>query len=322
MKTQCSSNTNRGLFRRVDASLRKALIVSVLGAAAACTTTQTEPVGLQDVAFSRMTYDRELDQTDVIMRSLDENSDESSLKNALDKEIYLPLTMTRSLRKKADQARANVKNMATADAESLRILSVEALTTGQPEMVEGYLRYSKSARKRTSMAAEVQLLLGLASLMLGDESKARSLLSEAAQFPGTSVTARCNLGLLALRRGAHLEALELFRQAEQLDPGNSRIGHMAAETAYNARKYSAAIDAYKKIIARDKNDMLAHYNLGLVYLYGNRSFKDAKRHFRIVMDHPKASQELRAFADAAFVNVRREEESAYGLATADVKSER
>jgi tetratricopeptide (TPR) repeat protein len=322
MKADRSPETCRTVHGLAKVCVRAVLILSVLGAASACTTTQPEPVGLQDGAFSRMSYDRELDQTDVVMRSLEDSADDASLKNLSDKEIYLPTSMTRALRKKADQARSKVKNMATADAESLRILSVEALFNGQPEMVEGFLQYSKNTRKRSLAAAEDQLLLGLASLMLGDELKARSLLNEASQFPGTAVAARCNLGLLALRRGAHLEALDLFRQAGQVEPSNSRIAHLVAETAYNARKHSLAIDSYKKIIARDKNDMLAHYNLGHVYLYGTRSFKDAKRHFRVVMDHPKASPELRSLADGAFVNVRREEESAYGLATADLKDER
>jgi tetratricopeptide (TPR) repeat protein len=322
MNAHRSPTQSRRPFSLANAPLRAFFILSLFSVAAACTTTQPEPVGLQDGAFSRMTYDRELDQTDVVLRSLDDNADSSTLRNALDREIYLPASMTKSLRKRADQARANVKNMARADSDSLRILSIEALMTGQPEMVEGYLRYTKNSRKRNFSAAEEQLLLGLAALMLGDDAKARALLTEAASFPGTATTARCNLGLLALKRGAHLEALELFRQAEQLDPSNSRLAHLSAETAYGARKYSVAVNTYKKILSRDTNDVLAHYNLGLVFLYGTRSFKEAKRHFRVVMDHPKASPELRSFADSAFVNVRREEESEYGLATADVKSER
>lgn len=301
--------------RRKPLVQRLALVLGLVTMSAACTSTQTEPAGFQDGAFASVTYDRERDETDLALRSLEESSSESALQNVLRRDFYLPPSMLKGVVSRADTAREKVKNQTSADHESLRILAIEALVNGQPELVEGYLKYSKSPKKRKNHSAEEQLLLGISSGLMGDHSRARTLLTEVAQQPSTGAIARANLGLIALRLGSTLEAIEFFRQAENLDPKNTNLGHLIAEAAYGARKYTIALDAYKRLVARNPNDLVAHYHLGLVYLYGTRSYGDARKQFRIVMDHPKATRQLRAQADGAFASVRREEEGAYGLAS-------
>lgn len=319
MKTREVQTLKRTVAQMLTSSSCALLLVSTLWGLVACTSTQSEPAGFQDGAFASVTYDRERDETDVALRSLEESSGESNLQNVLRRDFYLPAGMLRSLTKRADSVREKIKNQSAADSESLRVLATDALVSGQPEMVEGYIRFTKNLRKRKLQVAEDQLLLGIASGLQGDIGKARGLLSEASQQSVTAAAARANLGLLALRQGSTLEALEFFRQAESLEPRNSRLAHLVAEAAYGSRKYPLALETYKKIVSRDENDLLAHYNLGLVYLYGSRSYKDARKQFRMVMDHPQVSRELRSQADGAFASVRREEEGSYGLATTELK---
>lgn len=319
MKTHEGQILKRRVAQMLTSSSRALLLVSTLWGFVACTSTQSEPAGFQDGAFASVTYDRERDETDGALRSLEESSGESNLQNVLRRDLYLPAGMLKSLTKRADSVREKIKNQSSADSESLRVLAADALVNGQPEMVEGYIRFTKNSRKRKLQVAEDQLLLGIAAGLQGDIVKARGLLSEASQQSGTAPAARANLGLLALRQGSTLEALELFRQAESLEPRNSRLGHLVAEAAYSSRKYTLALDAYKKIVSRDENDLLAQYNLGLVYLYGSRNYRDARKQFRIVMDHPQVTRELRSQADGAFASVRREEEGSYGLATTELK---
>jgi len=318
MKTHEGQRLKRTVARLLTTSYRTLLLVSSVWGYAACTSTPTEPAGFQDGAFASVTYDRERDETDVALRSLEETSGGSTLQNVLRRDIYLPAGMLRSLSKRADLVREKIKNQSSADSESLRVLAADALVNGQPEMVEGYIRFTKNSRRRKLQVAEDQLLLGIAAGLQGDTGKARGLLIEASQQSGTAAAARANLGLLALRQGSTLEAVELFRQAESLEPRNSRLGHLVAEAAYASRKYTLAIDAYRKIVSLDENDLLAQYNLGLVYLYGTRSYRDARKQFRMVMDHPQVSRELRSQADGAFASVRREEEGSYGLATTEL----
>ncbi|NBO37077.1 hypothetical protein EBU99_00670 [bacterium] len=307
-----SQRLNRA-FNRLGKLSSLFLLVTGL---AACTTTTPEPVGLQDGTFTRVSYDQERDETDVTLRSLGESNSESAVQNTVRKDFYLPNSLLKNLSKRADQARERIKSQRSADQDSLRILAVEALVLGQPELVEGYLLKTKNSRKRLAKTqAEDSQLLGIAAGLLGDTTQARRLLTEATGFPGFSASARANLGLIALRQGAVLEALEMFRQAEAAEPNNSRLTHLLAETAYTARKYNVAIEKYKKIISRSQGDLLAHYNLGLAYHYGLRRYSDAKSQFQFVVGHSQASRELRILAEGAFANVRREEEGSYGLAT-------
>lgn len=319
MKTHEGQRLKRVLSQMLNFSSCALFLVSTLLGFTACTSTQSEPAGFQDGAFASATFDRERDETDVALRSLEESLVDSNLQNILRRDFYLPSGMLRSLTKRADLVRDKIKSQSSADSISLRVLAVDALVSGQPEMVEGYIRFTKNSRKRKLQVAEDQLLLGIAAALQGDVGKARGLLSEASAQSGTAATARANLGLLAFRQGSTLEALDFFRQAESLEPRNSRISHLVAEAAYSSRKYALALETYKKIVFRDKNDLLAQYNLGLVYLYGSRSYEGARKQFRMVIDHPQVSRELRSQADGSFASVRREEEGSYGLATTELK---
>ncbi|MEY4064985.1 MAG: hypothetical protein RIR26_1193 [Pseudomonadota bacterium] len=280
----------------------------------ACTTTKNENLGAQDEAFVTASFDQEKDEVDVTVRNIEDTASETGVSHLLRKDFYLPAAALKSLTKRAEQAREKLNGQSPGDPASLRTLATEALVTGRPELVDGYLRLAKHPRQRKIQNPEELQLAGIAAFQLGDVMRARRLLSEAAQQPLTEASARANLGLIALKQGSLIEALELFKQAQQADPSNTRLGHLFAEAAYGCRKYSLALEAYKKIIARNEDDVLAQYNLGLVYLYGMRDFKLARKSFKSVMDHPKTPHELRSQADGAFASVQREEEGAYGLA--------
>ena len=280
----------------------------------ACTTTQSENLGGQDEAFVTTSFDRERDEVDLTVRSIEDSASETTLSHQLRKDFYLSPAALKGLAKRAEQAREKLNGQAPGDAAALRTLAIEALVSGRPELVDGYLRLAKHPRQRKIQNPEELQLAGIAAFQLGDIPKAKRLLAEATQQPVTEASARANLGLIALKQGSLMEALESFRQAQQADPGNTRLGHLYAETAYGCRKYALALETYKKIIAKSDDDLLAHYNVGLVYLYGMRDFKLARKYFKYVMDHPKVSRELRAQADGAFASVRREEEGTYGLA--------
>lgn len=282
----------------------------------ACTTTQPEGQQFQDGTFTAASYNKELDERDVTIRSVEETLSESSVQNVLRREFYLPPAQLRNLTKRAERARDRLSNQSSADPASLRVLAVSALVEGRPEQVQGFVRLAKSRKARREVAGEDQLLLGIASFMLGDFAGAKQILIEAASAsPSVRASARANLGLIAMKHGAFMEALDSFQQAESLEPQNVRFLHMVAEGAHTARRHNVAVEKYRKIISIDKNDFLAHYNLGLVYHYGLKRYADARKQFQFVTDHPRAPRDMRVLADGAFANVRREEEGIQGIAT-------
>lgn len=281
----------------------------------ACTTTQVERSGLQDGTFAAVSYDRDLDERDTTLRSVEESNADSGLYNPMRREFYLPNSYLKGLNKRAELARNKLNNQSSADSESLRVLAVAALVDGRPEQVQGFISLAKTKKARRNLAPEDQLLVGISKFMLGDTAGARAQLTELTGYASVAATARANLGLIAMKYGAHLEAMDMFRQAEAAEPKNSRLQHMLAESAHSARKHSLAVETYKKIISREPNDFLAHYNLGLVYHYGLRKYSDARREFLFVVDHPRSPRDMRVLADGAFTNVRREEEGLQGIAT-------
>lgn len=282
----------------------------------ACTTTQVDPSGFQDGTFTAASFDKNLEERDATLRTVEEQSSESLLQNNLRRDFYLPAAQLANISKRARLARHRLNSETAADAAELRVLAVEALVEGRPEQVQGYVELSKSKRVRRNLSADDQLLLGISSLLMGDPLAARRRLTVAASSAGTvGAAARANLGLVAMRQGAFLEALDMFRQAKSLEPRNTRFLHMVAEAAHASRKHALSVDSYKKIISIEPTDFLAHYNLGLVYHFGLRRYADAIKEFQFVMDHPKAPRDVRVLADGAFANVRREEEGSQGLAT-------
>ncbi|MEY2989031.1 MAG: hypothetical protein RJB13_2552, partial [Pseudomonadota bacterium] len=202
-------------------------------------------------------------------------------------------------------------------AASLRVLATEALVDGQPQMALGYLKISSARSEDSYLRSENLLLSGIAHGLLGEVQMSRKFLTEAAQLSSTSGAAYANLGLLSFRHGNNLEAYEFFKRAMSTEPKSVAFQHMAAEVAYASGKYALAVSHYETIISRRNVDLLAHYNVGVVYLYGLKAYSKARNRFRFVIEHPKAGDELRAKADGAFASVRREEESDYGLAAAD-----
>ncbi|MEN9808602.1 MAG: hypothetical protein RLZZ488_169 [Pseudomonadota bacterium] len=281
----------------------------------ACTSTQPERSDLQDGAFLAASYNRERDELDATLRSVDESAGEGSLQNIVRKDFYLPPQQLRGLNKRAEAARLKLSQQSVADADSLRVLAIEAIVEGRPEQVQGFVSLAKSKRARRNLTGDDQLLLGIASFMLGDTLAAKRLLTEAAGSPSVSSIAKANMGLIAMRHGSFVEALEMFTQAESAEPKNSRYMHMVAESAHMARKHSRSVEVYRKIIARDPNDFLARYNLGLVYHYGLRKYAEARREFMFVMDHPRAPRDMKILSDGAFATARREEEGFQGIAT-------
>ena len=282
----------------------------------ACTTTQVDQGGFQDGTFTAASYDKNLDERDTMLRTVEESASEVVLQNSLRRDFYLPSGQLANLNKRAKLARQRLNSESSADPVELRVLAVEALVEGRPEQVQGYVELAKSKRARRNLSADDQLLLGISTYMMGDPMAARRRLTTAASSPGVvGAAARANLGLVAMKQGAFLEALDMFRQAESLDPKNTRFLHMVAEAAHASRKHALSVDSYKKIISIEPNDFLAHYNLGLVYHYGLRRYGDAIKEFQLVIDHPKAPRDVRVLADGAFANVRREQEGMEGIAT-------
>ena len=293
-----------------------ARLLGLLLITGACTTTQPDGQQFQDGTFAAASYNRELDERDLTMRSVEDTLSESSVQNVLRKEFYLPAAQLKNLAKRVELARERLNSQSAADPEALRVLAVAALVDGRPEQVQGFVRLAKSRKARRETAAEDQLLLGIATFMLGDISGAKQILVQAADGSlSVRASARANLGLIAMKHGAFMEALDSFQQAEALEPKNIRFLHMVAEAAHTARRHAVSVEKYRKIIAIDRNEMLAHYNLGLVYHYGLKRYGDARKQFQFVMDHPRASRDMRVLADGAFANVRREEEGIQGIAT-------
>ena len=280
----------------------------------ACTTLSTETPVSQDDAFSLASFDAADEQTNTVLRSFESTGARSSVFSWLQKDFYLPHGMLKGLSGQAERARKALREQSPQHAPSLRILAIEALVDGQAQMALGYLKISSA---RSSGHGEDLLLKGIAHGQLGDLQLSRKFLTEAAQHSAVNGSANANLGLLSFRRGNNLEAYEFFKRAMSDEPRSSAFQHLAAEVAYASGKHALAVCHYSKLIARRSNDLLAHYNMGIVYLYGLKDYSNARSSFRFVIEHPKSGDELRTKADGAFASVRREEESDYGLASAE-----
>lgn len=289
--------------------------MGILTCVAACTTTQVEPPPFQDEAFTSASYDRDLAERDSTLRNIEKVSTDAQVTTTFRRDFYLPDAQLKNLKKRSDLARQRLNSQSIADSESLRILAIEALSEGRPEQVPGFLKYAKSKKGRRNLHSDDRVLLAIAAFQMGDFSEAKRQLGDSLGDASVSAVARANLGLVALKQGAYLEALEMFRQAEALEPKNTRFLHMVAESAHAARKHSIAVEKYRRIIALDHDDLLARYNLGLVYHYGLKRYADARREFQFVIDRPNAPRSVRVLADGAFANVRREEEGVQGIAT-------
>lgn len=296
---------------------RVLLLSLAVGWASACTTLSTETPLSQDDAFSLASFDASDEQTNLVLRSFEGSGGRTSVSSWLQRDFYLPDVMLKGIVGQAERARKTLREQSPKHASSLRVLAIEALIDGQAQMALGFLKISSASSSGSRAHGEDLLLKGVAYGLLGDARMSRKFLTEAAEHNSASGSAHANLGLLAYQRGNNLEAYEFFKRAQGDEPKSSAFQHLAAEVAYASGRHAVALDHYGKLIARRKSDLLAHYNMGVVYLYGTKDYSNARSRFRFVIEHPKAGDELRAKADGAFASVRREEESDYGLAAAE-----
>lgn len=287
--------------------------------ACACTTLNSEPPHSQDDAFSLTSFDSTNEQTNTVLRSFDQPAGTAVESSWLQKDFYLPVRTSRAMSANVERARKMLSEESPKHAASLRVLAREALLEGNPQMALGFLKISDGFGPGSSVHSEALLLKGIAYGLLGDVRRSRKFLTESAQVSQGSGAAYANLGLLAYKHGNNLEAYEFFKSAIKVEPKIVAFHHLAAEVAYASGKHSLALGHYSKLISLSRNDLLAHYNMGIVYLYGLKDYSNARNKFRFVIEHPRAVERFRAKADGAFASVRREEESDYGLASAEAR---
>lgn len=296
-----------------------AVLLLPIAWACACTTLNSEPSLSQDDAFSLASFDSTNEQTNTVLRSFDQPVATAVESSWLQKDFYLPVRMTKAMSTNVERARKTLSEESPKHAASLRVLATEALLEGNPQMALGFLKISDGSGAGNSVHSEALLLKGIAYGLMGDVQRSRKFLTESAQMSQGSGAAHANLGLLAYKHGNNLEAHEFFKSAITVEPKLAAFHHMAAEVAYASGKHSLALGYYSKLISLRRSDLLAHYNMGVVYLYGLKDYSNARNKFRFVIEHPRASEEMRAKADGAFASVRREEESDYGLASAEAR---
>jgi len=66
--------------------------------------------------------------------------------------------------------------------------------------------------------------------------------------------------------GTYTKAVEAFKQAIRVDPGEAKAHYNLGLAHYRLGLYKDVIEAYKQAIHIDPDNAIAHYNLGLAYL--------------------------------------------------------
>jgi len=79
-----------------------------------------------------------------------------------------------------------------------------------------------------------------------------------------------NVGVIAKRRGEHIQAEDYFRRALQQDPENPLLWAQLGDVLAQTESGLDAIEAYEKALHYDPQDLETLYNLGTLYVNEER----------------------------------------------------
>ena len=191
-------------------------------------------------------------------------------------------------------------------------LGVLYLMVGQPEQSRDWLIRATEVKKSGDVAS-AYYNLGLAYKRLNDDKGSMASYREALRLKPGYTEARYNLALLLLNDGKYdlaaaefektaglgliksklynnlgvcysrsenyEKAIEAYRRAGEMEPGNASVWFNMAISLNNVGRPEEAIEAYKRALTADSTSPETHFNLALLY-NDLKNYDEAIRHYQ------------------------------------------
>ena len=117
----------------------------------------------------------------------------------------------------------------------------------------------------SSLKAWAYFQIGYCYGELGTYTKAVEAFKQAIRIDPGEAKAHYNLGLAHYRLGLYKDAIEAYRQAIRIDPDYALTHYNLGIVYRKLGNYTKAIEAYKQAIRIDPDYALTHVNLGIAY---------------------------------------------------------
>lgn len=116
---------------------------------------------------------------------------------------------------------------------------------------------------------------------------------ELARLLPQNARAQFDLGIRLAQANRVKEALAAFEKAARLDPSNDLAVRNIARLQTQTGQTAAAVETYRKILAKDKDDSEANFALGME-AYRKKSWPAAERYFRVAASSARGPQQISA----------------------------
>jgi tetratricopeptide (TPR) repeat protein len=140
------------------------------------------------------------------------------------------------------------------------------------------INYANSALKVNENTSKAYFIKGMCYKESGDTAIAISSFQTAVEQDNTIIDAYLELGVLLTKKKNAL-ALEYLNSALKIDPANEDVVYNIGYYFQSKGDYKAAIETYKKLLAKNINYREAHYNLGAIEVASSKNYKEAVKYF-------------------------------------------
>ncbi len=123
-------------------------------------------------------------------------------------------------------------------------------------------------------------LIMVEALLMTKAGEIRSPQRIAAEEANLDKQVWLNLAYAYARKGEIETALQYYRKAQELDPGDKNINYNIGYILGKLHKYDEAIAEYKKAIKGAPEDREVYYNLGLIYADGLNDRASSDEYFQ------------------------------------------
>jgi tetratricopeptide (TPR) repeat protein len=145
---------------------------------------------------------------------------------------------------------------------------------------------------------ELYVYLGKVYFRLEVYENAREMFEKAAQLSPEKYGDRINVGVVLLRQGVFESALALFKTAQAQGDSSIELDFCVGRTHFALKHYPEALEAYERILEKDKNFAPAWVNGGAtLYLLGDldQALRYLKQAVSLAPTMPKAHYNLSCF---------------------------
>lgn len=201
-------------------------------------------------------------------------------------------------------ARAAIEALAPAVARAPDDIELLALLGNAYMRGKEYKLANKVFEKAAAMAPDAKSIrtrLALSRLALGQRQRAIDDLDKAVSLDGRIGSAGVVLGLVQLRDGAYMDALETARRLSARNPGNPFPHNLAGAAYLQQNKYDEARASFEAALKISPDYRPARFNLAAVDSRQGRFAAAKTRLGNILKQHPT---ETRAMAELAKVAER------------------